>query len=394
MPPNPPARPAAAPRPLRLLQVLGYAGEAGRQAGITGVEKVVQLLVQGLPEPRFEHYLAYPRAGLLFDALAARARDVLPLEPSRRFDRAYVGRLQEFMHRHAVDVVVSHGLRFDFLTALACRHTRLPHVVVRAVALADEPMGRMRKLAYGLVDAWTLRSCRGVIAVSEASRRRMLRTQRLEPAKVDVIPNGVQLPVVSPAQRRAARRALGLDDDALVVGGVGQLIARKSFATLVDALGPLTSRHPRLAGVVLGEGPERADLEQRARRLGVRLLLPGYLPDPYPTVAAFDVAVLPSRAEGMPLVVLESMALGVPTVATPAAGTTELIESETSGLLVPVGNATALAACIDRLLADPELRQRLAAAGAARVRERFALESMLRRFDTYLSRVAAGGEAR
>jgi glycosyltransferase involved in cell wall biosynthesis len=381
------SRPAPAVRPLRLLHVLGYAGAAGRSAGITGVERVVEVLTQGLHAPRFENHVAYPRTGLLYQRYTENAQ-VLDLEPARRFDAPYRDALIEAIRARDIDVVVSHGLRFDFHAALACRATRIPHVVVRAVALADEQMPALQRFAYGLVDAWTLRSCRGVIAVSEASKRRMVETQHLDPGRVTVIPNGVRMPRVDREAASAARRALGVADGAPLVGGVGQLIARKAFHVLVEAAGRLVARHPQIACAILGEGPERPRLEALARDRGVRLLLPGFCDEPYATMAAFDVAVLPSRAEGMPLVVLEAMGLGVACIATPAAGTVEVIEDGRSGILVPPDDAGALAAALDRLLADAAHRGQLAAAGRARVHAHFGLEAMLARFDAYLHRAA------
>jgi glycosyltransferase involved in cell wall biosynthesis len=82
-------------------------------------------------------------------------------------------------------------------------------------------------------------------------------------------------------------------------------------------MGELRRRFDDIACVLIGEGPERERLQALAQQLGVHLLLLGYRADPYPTMASFDVAVLPSRAEGMPRVILEAMALGVPCIATP-----------------------------------------------------------------------------
>jgi glycosyltransferase involved in cell wall biosynthesis len=172
------------------------------------------------------------------------------------------------------------------------------------------------------------------------------------------------------------------------VGGVGQLIPRKGFELLVEALGKLQPRFEDVACVLIGEGPEREHLQALAQRLGVNLLLTGYRADPYPAMASFDVAVLPSRAEGMPLVILEAMALGVACIATPAAGTVELIETERSGMIVGTDDVTGLAAALERLLGDAALRARLGAAGAARVRELYGLDAMLERFDVTLHRAA------
>ena len=382
---------AARVRPLRLLQVLGYAGVTGGAAhfGITGVERVVLHLLRGLDRRRFEQYVAYPAAGALLASYREHTRGILTLEPARRFDARYVAELAQFIARHDIDVVLSHGfVRTDFLVGLACRRQRRPHVVSRAVALADECLPRTRRVLYAVPDAWTLRHCDTVIAVSEASKRRMMQTQGLRPGAITVIPNGADVPAVGEAERQRARRDLGVGDGAVVIGGVGQLIPRKAFADLVEAVAMAQERHPGLVCAILGEGPERPDLLARAATRGVDLRLPGYLPDPYPTMAAFDVAVLPSRAEGMPLVVLEAMMLGVPVVATAVAGTPEVIETERSGILVPARDPRALAAALGRLLAAPDLRVRLGAAGAERARAHFGLAAMLAGFEHCLQRVA------
>jgi len=384
---EPHARSGAAPA-RRVLQVLGYASDGRRSSGITGVEKVVLLLVQGLP-PRFDSYLAYPAAGTLQSKVRQLCRATLDVEPRRWYDGRYVQTLADFIESHAVDLVVSHGLRFDWHAALAARRTGRPHLVVRAVALADELMPGWRRQVFGAVDGWTLRSCDAIVAVSEASRRRMLQTQRLPADKIVVIPNGVAVRNVNAAERAAARRALGIEPGTRLVGAVGQLIPRKCFEVLVQALAQVRAAHPNVTGIVLGEGPERERLMAEARSLGVPLLLPGFVSDPQATVSAFDVAVLPSRAEGMPLVVLESMGLGVATIATAVAGTPEVIEDGVSGLLVPPADSTALATALGRILEDDALRARLALAGAERVGSKFTLQAMLDAFAALFERVAS-----
>lgn len=380
---------SGAARARRVLQVLGYASDGRRSSGITGVEKVVQLLVEGLPRARFDSYLAYPAAGALQSLVRPHCRATLDVEPRRWYDGRYVGALADFIENHQVDLVVSHGLRFDWHAALAAGRTGTPHIVVRAVALADEVMPGWRKQVFGAVDGWTLRSCDTVVAVSQASRQRMLRTQRLPQDKIVVIPNGVAVRHVTAAERAAARRALGVESGTRLVGAVGQLIPRKCFDVLVQALAQIRAVHPSVVGIVLGEGPERERLTSQARSLGVPLLLPGFVTDPQAMVSAFDVAVLPSRAEGMPLVVLESMALGVATIATAVAGTPEVIEDGVSGVLVPPSDPAALATALGRLLNDDELRQRLALAGAQRVGSTFTLQAMLEAFAALFERVAS-----
>jgi glycosyltransferase involved in cell wall biosynthesis len=149
--------------------------------------------------------------------------------------------------------------------------------------------------------------------------------------------------------------------------------------------------HPEsvVRAVILGEGPERPNLEKRAAAQGVSLLLPGFVADPYPCMAGFDIAVLPSRAEGMPLVVLETMALGVATVATPVGGCREILRDGETGRITPVGDVPALAGILGQLVSDPAGRSRLGSAAARAIQHRHTLETMVQGYDAFLTRTTS-----
>ena len=177
---------------------------------------------------------------------------------------------------------------------------------------------------------------------------------------------------------RKSRAELNIASDVLMVIGVGQLIRRKSFHRLVDSIAEVATRSARkIECVLLGEGPERASLQESARRQGVTLQMPGYIDHPENIVAAADISVLPSLAEGMPFAVLEAMALGIPTIASSVAGTPEVIEDGVSGLLIPPGNTPALTAALARLVDDTALRSSLGAAAEGRIRKNFSLMAMV-----------------
>lgn len=373
---------------VRLLHVLGYAGISGLHAGQTGVERVVEQLLNGLDG--FEQRVVYSAAGALVDRYRELAREVVTAEPQRRFDRRFVAALEALIRERNIDLVLSHGyLRNDLLTAIACRRTQRPHVVRRAVPLADEGLSALRGLVYGIPDGWMLRRCAHVIACSEVTRARMIETQRIPAARITAIPNGVRTPKPDAAAREQQRHALGLSDTALVVGGIGQLIERKRYVDLVEAVAHVrrTWSSPRandLVCVILGRGPEHDALQQRARALDVPLHLPGFVLEPWTVMQCFDVAVLPSRAEGMPLSMLEAMALGIPNVVTRVAGAPEVIEEGRSGFLFKPGDLGTLSERLIELCADESLRLRIGAAGAERVTTRFSLPAMLMGFDRCL----------
>ncbi|MBE9636038.1 glycosyltransferase [Salipiger mangrovisoli] len=156
---------------------------------------------------------------------------------------------------------------------------------------------------------------------------------------------------------------------------VGRLAAVKGVPVLLRALADLAPRHPELRLRLIGDGPERIALETLAQELGLgeRTEFLGYRgqAEVAEAVSHADVFVLPSFAEGVPVVLMEAMAAQVPVVTTRIAGVPELVEDGTSGLLVPPGETGALAEALEALIAAPERRRAMGAAGRTKVAEEF-----------------------
>jgi glycosyltransferase involved in cell wall biosynthesis len=156
---------------------------------------------------------------------------------------------------------------------------------------------------------------------------------------------------------------------------VGRMAAIKGLPMLLEAVAALRPRHPDLRLVLAGDGPDRASLaaDAAAYGLGDSVTFTGYLSQDAVAaqLAAADIFVLPSFAEGVPVVLMEAMASRKPVLATRVAGVAELVEDGVAGYLVPPGDPASLADGLERLIADPALRARMGAAGRARVIEEF-----------------------
>ena len=150
---------------------------------------------------------------------------------------------------------------------------------------------------------------------------------------------------------------------------VGRLAAVKGLPVLFAALAAARASRPDLCLTLVGDGPERAGLEGEARALGLNADFRGYLSQAQVAdlLPQADALVLPSFAEGVPVVLMEAMAAGLPVIATRVAGVPELVQDGEMGLMVPAGDADALAAAILDLMADPDRRRAMGAAGRARV---------------------------
>lgn len=156
---------------------------------------------------------------------------------------------------------------------------------------------------------------------------------------------------------------------------VGRLAAVKGVPLLLEAVAALAPRHPELTLTLVGDGPERAGLEARVREagLGARVRFLGYQSQEgvARALAEADLLVLPSFAEGVPVVLMEAMAAARPVVATQVGGVAELVEDGISGRLVAPGSAEALEEALEALLADPERRVAMGRAGQQKVRADF-----------------------
>lgn len=245
------------------------------------------------------------------------------------------------------------------------------HALVRAGHRLGIPTVRTEHLPHILTDASQraehAEACRlasRVVCVSEGSRRSYL-AAGLPEALVVAIPNGIEPAVPLPYAGPKARRDLDIPPDAPVLLTVGRLTEQKDQACLVETAALLVPRHPGLAALLAGDGPLRDPLRERIARHGlegtVRLL--GRRTDVPDLLAAADLFVLPSRFEGLPLVVLEAMAAGLPVVATRIGGTDEAVEHGVTGLLVEPGDAGALAEAVHALLANPARARAMGLAG-------------------------------
>jgi glycosyltransferase involved in cell wall biosynthesis len=190
------------------------------------------------------------------------------------------------------------------------------------------------------------------------------------------------------------RAALGLSESDRVVGTVGRLDPIKNLPMFVDALAGACRADPRVKGIVVGGGPQHAEIERRIEAAGLtgRVLLTGHRDDARALVGCFDLFVLASFSEGTSLALLEAMSAGVPAAVTAVGGNPELVEAGRSGWVVPSGDTAALEAAIRQAFAEPELRARYAEAAQLRYESRFTMQAVLDAYrDLYRGMLASGG---
>jgi glycosyltransferase involved in cell wall biosynthesis len=356
-----------------------------------GAERQMLALATRLPRDRFEvDFLSLSGEGE-YDAQARSAgARVIHIGPPRHPGMSLAQTINIRVTKLASYARAVRRGRYDILDvwlypsdvlALAMRPLTWTPVIMSGRRNLD-PHDRFR-FAEPLVDRLTNALVDAVVANSAAAGEHAIRTQRVDPSKLRVIRNGVELvDPPSPEERSAFRRSLGVPDDAFLIGCVANYQPVKGHSTLIDAFSNLTaaSTSPRL--ILVGEGPTRSALERQVAQLGLRdrVLLHGSALDPRPFYGAFDLVVQASLSEGLPNVLLEAAAAGRPIVATAAGGSTEIVIDGETGLLVPVGDRDALASGMRRALDDPALRDRLGAAARRHIESAFGMDRFVSEF--------------
>ncbi len=251
-------------------------------------------------------------------------------------------RTRSILHAHD-----AHALT---LAGLASLVTRAPVVVTRRTNLP------LRRPGF-----WTKASA--VIAISEAVRH-TLGADGIDPARITVVPSGIDLAARVDVRQDQIRTALGLPADGPLAVTVAALTREKDHPTLLRTAARLRDQVPGLHWALAGDGLLRAELEGLARDLGIAPIIHflGQVPDPRGLIAAATVFVLTSSQEGLGTVILDAQAAGVPVVATSAGGIPELLQ-DGAGLLAPPGDVTGLADAIAQVLGSRHLRDRMVARG-------------------------------
>jgi len=229
------------------------------------------------------------------------------------------------------------------------------------------------------------------ICVSHAMRDHYA-SQGLDAGRITVVHNGLDVRRPVPPADGAAYAAWGIGPEHPVVGAVGSLLKLKGFDLLLEAFALLRQDGlPEARLVILGEGPERQALAAAARRLDVTeaLRLPGFVEDPLPVMARFDVMAVPSSSEGCPRSVLEAMFVGCPVAAFAVGGLPELVEQGKTGLLVADRDPRFLASALGLLLRGAALRKAMGLAARKRLAEQFSVDRYAAEVDAVLSQALA-----
>ncbi|MEJ5255873.1 MAG: glycosyltransferase family 4 protein [Acidimicrobiales bacterium] len=335
-------------------------------------------------------------------ALRLRGHDVctVALAPGRNAERLPVEvlgptklghqTLSELRRRmRSADVVVAHGSSTLPACAIASAGAGTPFVYRQISDSRFWAPSRTRRLRVRLLMGRAAR----VVALAEHARRDLVEWIGLPAHRIRIIPNGVpeeSFPLLDPAAAPAARAALEAPEGPTALF-IAALVPEKGADLAIEAV----ARTPGARLIVAGDGPERAALERRAAdRAPGRVTFTGSLRQPLDAYAAAELVVFPSRGgDSMPAALIEAGLCGLPVITTPVGAITDIVIDGRTGMVVPVGDVTALAASLGALLTDRERRRTLGLAARRHCLAQFAIGVVAARWEATLLEVVGAGPA-
>jgi glycosyltransferase involved in cell wall biosynthesis len=344
-----------------------------------GVQTAALNLVRGLAGQSFRQLVVYQasNAGDMHPQFESQTEvRYCPYRNTRRV--RFVRALSRLLREKSVDVVMSHSFGNHALVAIAARLAGVPRTYV---IVTGDPVSTSRRLWRCLALAHGARPiCRGEIAVSESVRRELTHRLRLPARRVRVIPNGCDVEQI--ARRASGARAAAGRGPGRRILMVCRMGRPKDHPTVLRAVALLRAKSDPVELVLAGDGAERGTHEKLAFRLGISdcVHFLGTRPDIPELMGTSDVLVLATGSEGLPLVLLEGMAAGIPVVATDIPACREALDGGRCGALVPPGDPEALAMALENTLGEPQQTNELVRTASRRVRDHYDLPLMVERY--------------
>jgi glycosyltransferase involved in cell wall biosynthesis len=400
-----------AEEPIRVLRVIA-------RLNVGGPSLHVSYLAEGLASRGYVTTLA---AGEISEGEASmafvaeqRGIDVRPVpelqrEVSPLGDSTAVRHLVRLIRQERPHVLHTHTAKAGAVGRAAARLAgpARPPVVVHTFHghTLEGYFGPVKQAAYRIVERALAHETDALIAVSPEVRDDLLEIGVGRPSQFAVVRLGIELAERMEGAERGSelRDSLDIVPGRFTVGWVGRMTAVKRAHDVLRAVRILHDQGHDPALVMVGDGPDRPELEELARELGIErsTYFVGYQHEVGPWFHAFDALLLPSRNEGTPVSAIETLAAARPVVASRVGGLPDVVEDGVDGYLVPVGDVAAAAARLALLAEDPELRNRMGQAGRERVLARYRVPRLVEDVDRLYRallaakglQVAAGGQA-
>ncbi|GEM_PF-179437 len=360
---------------------------------VGGAEKLLFDTARCLDRKKFTPVVATLIGGKLIPDFEKAGIRVYNIGMRHKLDVGAFFRLKNILEEESPDIIHTHLFHADILGRILGSLCRVPLKIT--TIHCHEPWRNhwfpktLDRLLSKLND--------GLIAVSEKVKRSVAEAEKLDPDKIEVIPNAIRSDGDAWLQRKEhrakIRKDLGLSEDELLLCTLSRLYEPfKGIPVLLKAIKQLSEHLPQVRCVLIGDGPHRKNIEALADTLELKnhVIFAGEQLDPRAWLCAMDVFTQPSLVEGSPLSVIEAMAAGLPIVATSVGGIPELIRDGKDGLLVPPNDPEKLCDALRTLLTDRSLAERLGSSARSRFQENFDMERVITKTEAFYERLLLG----
>lgn len=368
-------------RKLKVLQLM-------TDSKIGGAERVVFWLAKGLDKERFDVSVCSlsPR-GPIFDEIEKEKIKVFTLDIKCKWDIFHSLRLIKLIKTQKTDILQSHLFHANLLARIIGKIMGVP------VIISTEHIMGLEKRSRLFINRATSLFVDKFIAISFSVGEFLTKTVGIKLSKIRVVQNGIayQDSQYFNINKRDRREEFGFSPAEKIVGTVARMHEQKGYSYLLRAAQEVIRYYPEVKFLLVGDGPLKNKMEQLAVDLKItkNVLFKGFYKDVPAIMSIFDIFVLPSLWEGLPITILEAMVMRKPVIATKVGGVSEAVKDGLTGLLVEPCDYLSLSGAIMRLLNDEELRFKMGRAGYKNVSEYFDAKMMVEQtekiYDTIIS---------
>ncbi len=355
-----------------------------------GGERGFIQLINCLCRARYKIMVACLPTDVFIEKIKGNEVQINSVDMRNRFNPMVILQLINLMKRENVDIAHSQGVRADFFTGIAAKLAGVPFVVSTVqMPVEGFNVSAIKRFIYISLNRFSERFVDRFIVVSDALKKIMIEKHRIEPQRVVKIYNGIETNDLCLADDEIMRRRTGFRNESglggsiPVIGVIGRLVWQKGFEYFIEAIPEVLKEFKEARFLIVGDGSLNNKLKAASKTLKIddRIIFTGFRRDIKEIVAAIDIFVMPSLLEGLPMTLLEAMAMGKPIVATDIDGINEVLENGKTGLLVPTRDPDALSKAIINLLIHRDQAHQMGINARRIVEERFGADIMVERVE-------------
>ncbi len=355
-----------------------------------GGERGFSQLINRLSAERYKSRVACLPTGVFVEKIEGSGALIKPVDVRNRSNFKIILQLIGLMKEQKIDIVHSQGARADFFARVASKLAKAPfNISTVQMPIGGFDVNLIKKFVYIVLDRFSACVVDRFVVTSDTLKKTMIENHGIKPHRIVRIYNGVEvdeycMTYEKMASRRSRfRKESGIGDKAPIVGVIGRLVWQKGFKYFVDAIPEVLNKFKQARFLIVGEGVLKDELEEKCKRLKLadKIIFSGFRSDIKDIFASIDIFVMPSLLEGLPMVLLEAMAMAKPIVATDIDGIKEILVDGEAGLLVPPKESNELSEAIIDLLIHRDQAYQMGLAARKIVEERFEIDIMVQKVE-------------